>query len=100
MPCPLLERGDLLDLGMLDVARKDPVTSAPAERASSLRPRVEELIGVPASNELPPLEPREAAQSEELAHMQRRRPLALLGFTLSWADESDQSLQEDSVLLV
>ena len=44
---PLLEREDLLDLERLDVVRKDPMTPAPAERALSLRPGVEELIGVP-----------------------------------------------------
>ena len=40
---------------MLDVVRKDPMTPAPAERSSSLRPRVDEPIGVPTPNELPAL---------------------------------------------
>ena len=56
MTCPLLKRGDLVDLNMLDMARKDPVTPAPAERAPSPRPRMEELIGVPAPSEPTTLE--------------------------------------------
>ena len=76
---------------MLDMVRKDPMTPAPAERALSLRHRAEEPIGVPAPNKPPALEPEEAAQSEELAFRQRRRPSASPGFTLSWADESDPS---------
>ena len=35
------------DLDMLDVARKDPMTLAPVERASSMVPRVEEPVSVP-----------------------------------------------------
>ena len=61
MPALLLERGDLLDLKMLDMAGKHPVTPAPAERALSLRPRVEEPISVPTPNEPPTSEPKEAA---------------------------------------
>ena len=63
------------------------MTPAPAEWASSLRPRAEEPTGEPASNKLPALEPKEAAQSEELALVQRRRLPAPPGFTLSWVDE-------------
>ena len=85
---PLLEKGDLLDLEMLDMVKKDPLTPAPAERASSLIPRAEGLIGIAAPNELPALEPKEAAPSEELALVQRRRLLGPPGFILSWADES------------
>ena len=59
---PLLEMEDLLDLNMLDVVRKDPVTPAPAERASSLRARAEEPIGVPTPSEPTTLEPEGAAQ--------------------------------------
>ena len=72
------------------------MTPAPAEKVSSLRPRVEESIGVPTPNEPPTLEPKETAQSEELALVQRRRPLALLGFTLSWVDESSPSPLEEA----
>ena len=80
---PLLERGDLIDLEMLEMVRKDPVTPSPAERALSPRPRVEEPIGVPTPNEPPTSEPEEAAQSAELALVLRERPLAPPGFTLS-----------------
>ena len=97
---PLLQRGNLLDLKMLDVARKDSMTPAPKERASWPRPRVKEPIGVPAPNEPPTLEPKEAAKSEELALMQERRPSAPPGFTLSWADESDPYPLEDTALPV
>ena len=84
----LLEKANLLYLEMLDMVRKDHMTPAPAERASSLIPRVEQPISVPTPNELPASEPEEAAQSEELALVQRRRPLAPTGFILSWVDES------------
>ena len=73
---------------MLDVARKDPVTPPPAERASPLRPRAKDLIGVLTPNKLPTSEPMEAAQSEELALVQRRRTPTPPGLTLSWVDES------------
>ena len=96
---PLLEKGNLLDLEMLDVARKDPMTPAPAERASSLRPRVEEPVGVPTPNELSALEPEEAAQSEDLALVQRRL-LAPPGFTLSWVNKSGSSPLEEADWLV
>ena len=43
------------------------MTPAPAERVSSLRPRAEEPIVVPAFNKLPTSEPDEAPQSEGLA---------------------------------
>ena len=66
MPHPLLEKGDLLDLNMLDMVRKDPVTPAPAERASLLRPRVEGLISVPAFSEPTNLEPEEAHNQKNL----------------------------------
>ena len=49
---------------MLDMVRKDPVIPAPAERASSLQPRVEEPIHVPAPNQPTTSEPKEAAQSK------------------------------------
>ena len=92
---PLLEKGDLLDPAMLDVVKKDPMTPAPAERASSPRPRVEEPISVPGPNEPPTSEPKEAGYSEELALVQRRRPLEPPGFTHSWADESGPPPLED-----
>ena len=91
MSCPLLDMGDLLDLDMLDMVRKDLVTPATAERASSLRPKVEELIGVPTPSESTTLEPEEATQPEEFTLVLMRRPLAPPGFTLSWADESGSS---------
>ena len=79
---PLLERGVLLDLDMLVMTRKDLMTPAPAERASSQRPRVEEPISVPASSEPTVSEPEEAAQPEEFAVVLSRRPLASPGLTL------------------
>ena len=88
MPHPLLERGDLLDLNILDALRKDPMTPAPAERASSLRPRAEEPISVPATSKPTALEPEEAAQQEQFALVLRRRPLNLPVFILSLVDES------------
>ena len=87
----LLEMGDLLDLKIMDMVRKDPIFPALTERASSLRPRVEKLIGVPTPNQLPTSEPEKAAQSEALALMQRRRPLTSPEFTLSWVDKSNLS---------
>ena len=72
------------------------MTPAPAERASSLRPRTEGPIGAPTPNELPTSEP---TQSEELALMQRREPSAPPGFSLSWADKSNPP-PEDAALLV
>ena len=88
---PLLERGNLLDLEMLDVARKDSMTPAPAERVLSLRPRAEEPIGAPAHNKPLTLESEEASQSEELAFMQRVRLSAPPGFILSCVNEYDLS---------
>ena len=64
------------------------MTPAPPERASSPRPRLEKPIGVPTPNEPPALEPEEAAQSEELALVQRRRLMTSPGFTLSSVGES------------
>ena len=92
---PLLERGDLIDLEMLDMARKDPMTPVPAERASSLRPRVEEPISIPAPNKPPASGPQEAAKSEELALVQRRRPRVPPKLTLSWVMSSTYSPQKE-----
>ena len=57
---------------------------------------MEEPIGIPAPNEMPTSEPEEAVHSEKLALVQRRRPLASPGFTLSWADESRPPPLEDA----
>ena len=57
----------------------------PTEGASSLGPRVEGPI---TPDELPTSEPMEAAHSEELVFVQRRRPPEPPGFNLSLADES------------
>ena len=64
--------------------------------ASSLRPGVKEPNGVPDPNKLPASEPKEAAQSDELALVQRTRLLAPPGFTLSWADESSPPPLEEA----
>ena len=91
----LVEQGVLLDLKMMDMARKDPMAPpVPTEGASSSKPRVEEPISLPASDKLPPLEPKEGAHSDKLALVQRRRPPAPHGFTLSWVDESNPSPEE------
>ena len=66
---------------MLDVVGKDPMTLAPAERASLLVPRVEELVGVPGPSKPTTLESEEAAQLDEFFLVLRRRPLAPHGFT-------------------
>ena len=73
-----------MNLTILDVAEKNPVTHpVPTERASSLEkksePREEEPINLPAHNEEPPSEPKEAAHSGELSLMQRRLPPAVHG---------------------
>ena len=87
---PLVKQGDLLDIKMLDMAKKDTMAPpVPTEEACSSEPRAEEPIGLPAPEEPPASEPEEAADSEELALVQRRRPLTHPGFTLSWVYESN-----------
>ena len=56
--------------------------------ASLPEPRVEEPIGIPTLDETPTSEPEEVVHSEELALVQRRRPLAPCRFTLPWTDKS------------
>ena len=59
---PVLESGNLLDLTMLDVVEKNPMTPpVPTERASSPEPREEEPIGLPTPAKLPTLEPKEVS---------------------------------------
>ena len=83
---PLLQRGNLLDLEMLDIMRKDSVTPAPTQRASSLRPRVEEPISVPTPMSCPLWSPRRLLTQKKMALMQRKRPPAPPWFTLSLED--------------
>ena len=78
---PLLNSGDLLNLNMLDMVIKDPVTLIPAKRASLS----EEPVSVPTPSEPTTSEPEETAQSEDFALVPRRTPLGPPGFTLSWA---------------
>ena len=90
---PLLERGNLLDITMLHVAEKDPVTlPIPTERASSLEQKPEcqeeEPTTLPAPSIQEASKPEGAAHLGEVAIMQRRLPSAPLGFTSSWVDES------------
>ena len=85
---PLLQKGDLLDISILDVVEKDPVTPyIPTKRALSLEqksgPLEEEPSALPAPNIQEALEPEGAAHPGELALMQRRLPLAPPGFTSS-----------------
>ena len=64
---PLLKWGDLLDLKMLDMAKKDPIPShVHMGEASSPEPRAEEPISIPASDEMLASESQEAAHPEEL----------------------------------
>ena len=64
---PLVEHGDLLDLKMLDVPKKNSVAPfVPTEGASSSEPRAEEPISLHAPNKPPTLKCKEAAHSEEL----------------------------------
>ena len=58
---PIVQSSDLLDLGMLDVAEKDPVVPASEGRSSSLIPWVEPPIGLTAPSELCASEPEGAA---------------------------------------
>ena len=76
----LVEKGDLLDLTMLDMEKKDSMAPpVPIEGASSPEPRVKEPISLPA---------KKAAHSGELALVQR--------FTCSWVGESIPPSLEDA----
>ena len=93
----MVEKGNLLDLKMLDIAHEDSTAPpVPTEGASSSEPRAKEPISLPAPDKLPASEPEEAAYSKELAPVWKRRPAAPPGFTLLWVDESDSSLLEDT----
>ena len=86
--------GNLLDITILDVMEKDPLTpSIPTERVSSLElkpePPEEEPISLLVPNIQEAVEPEGAACPGELALMQRSLPLAPPEFTRSWADKSD-----------
>ena len=78
----VVQSSDLLDLGMLDVAEKDPVVPASEGRSPSLIPWVEPTIGVTAPIELCASEPGEAEQPEGLALVPRQRPLPPPSFSL------------------
>ena len=68
MPHPLLERQDLIDLNMLDVERKDPVTPAPAERAHHWDPKQKnQLVYLPLVSQL--------LWSQRRLHNQKNSPL-------------------------
>ena len=72
MPFPSAQKGNLLNLTVLDVAEKDPVTPPiPTERASSpekkSEPREEEPTDLPAPNGWQASEPEGAICSGELA---------------------------------
>ena len=102
---PLLEKGDLLDVSMWDVAEKNPVTPlVPTERASSLEqkpgPLEVEPTALPAPNIQEALEPEGAACPGELAFVWRRLPPKPPGFTGSRVDESGPSPLEEADLPV
>ena len=91
---PLLKRGNLLDITMLNVVEKDPVTlPIPTERASSLErkpePQEEEPTALPTPDRQETSEPEGAACLGELATVQRQFPSAPPGLTRSWVDKSD-----------
>ena len=66
---PLLDRGDLLDLNMLDVARKDPHDSEHLQKGSHNHyPEWKSWLSVPTPSEPTTPEP------EEAAHNQRNLP--------------------------
>ena len=95
LPYPLLEKGNLMILTMLDVVEKGPVTPLiPTEIASSpeekSEPREEEPTNLPAPNGQQASEPEGAASSGKLALVQRWLQLVPPGFTGSWADKSGQ----------
>ena len=86
----------MLNISVLDVAEKDPVTlSIHTERTSLLEQRLgpleEEPTALPAPNIQEALEPEGAAHPGELALVWRRWPPAPPGFTGSWVDESGPS---------
>ena len=85
----VIRSGDLVNLEMLDVAKRDPVAPTSKGRALSLMPMVEPPVGGTTPSELTASEPEEATPPEELAQVPRPRPLAPHGFTFSWADELD-----------
>ena len=98
---PLIEQGDLLDLEMFYVAKKDSMAPpVPTEGASLPEPRVEAPISLPGPDKPPASEPEEAVHSEELALVQGRRPPTLPGFTHTWAEESGPPPLEDVDWLV
>ena len=85
----VIQSSNPLDLGMLDVAEKDPVPPASEGRSPSLIPQVEPPIGVTVPGEASTLEPGEATQPEGLTLVPRQRLLPPPAFSLLWADESD-----------
>ena len=83
---PLLKRGGLLDITMMNMVEKDPVTPpVPTERTSTLEkkpePQEEEPTTLPAPNRQQALEPEEASHFGELAIVQGRLPPAHPRFT-------------------
>ena len=85
----VIQSGDLVDLEILEVAEKDPVTHTSAWRTPSLIQRVEPLVSVTVPSELSASDPGEAAPPEELTLVLRQSPLLPPCFYLSWADGSD-----------
>ena len=92
----VIESCDLVNLKMLDVARRDPM--APTSKGSTplLTPTAEPPVGVPIPSEPTASEPGEAATPEELTLVPRWRPLAPPGFSLSWVDESGSPLPQQA----
>ena len=63
----MVQSGNMLDLEMLDVAKKYPLAPTSEGRAPALMPRAEAPVHVTTSSEPSTLEPEEAAPPEELA---------------------------------
>ena len=86
----IIQSGNFLDLGMLNVAEKDSVAPASEDRAPSSIPRAEQPISITASSMPSTSEPGEATQPEEFTLVPRQRPLPSPGFSHFWANDSDQ----------
>ena len=82
------EKGDLVNLNMLDVAKRDPMAPTSKGKAPSLMPRLEPLVSMATPSEPSASEPEEARLPGKLILVPRWRPLAPPGFSLPWVDGS------------
>ena len=90
---PLIEDDGLLNMKMLDVAEKDPVTPAPASAPSSPTPGPEEEEQIQIPEESHTLEPEEVAHSEGgLDLTWGRHPIRPPGFAHSQLNQTHRGL--------